>query len=340
MIRNALLVFCVGVLAFSSPAAQLCPAQVANWPVVVFDMDTARHRPATFGSDKQPVGTVRVVPGKFGDACRLSFVQRMLRFAVDQIRRMTAGRSEVLLVTTCPAISRWDTMEELAEAVRVVAAKKRTGLADVSAAFHQAGAEPAARPSRYCRDKVHLGPAGHELAAKTMFRAIAETSQATDKLNAKTNQGRTQFVSVVSAGNEAARHPVPKGHPRLLGSRDRLHRLARERADAYQRVVRVARRGTADAHSRMMSMALVSAIEQDRPLGRQAIDMAQKTVDGPIKKGHVPFAHDLARCAIVYDLCHEYWTPEARVRFHQYVNKTVDANIRSESHVFHNGWYG
>ena len=47
---------------------------------------------------------------------------RMLRFAVDCIRRMTGGRSEVLLMTTCPAVARWDTMEELAEAVRTVAA--------------------------------------------------------------------------------------------------------------------------------------------------------------------------------------------------------------------------
>lgn len=136
------------------------------------------------------------------------------------------------------------------------------------------------------------------------------------------------------------RHPVPKGHPRLLGSRERLQRLARERPNAYQRVVRVARRAKADVHSKMISMALVSAIEQDRPLGRQAIDMALEIVDGPIKKGHVQFANDLALCAIVYDLCHEYWTTEERLRFHQYVNKTVDANIRSERHVFHNGWYG
>ena len=90
----------------------------------------------------------------------------------------------------------------------------------------------------------------------------------------------------------------------------------------------------------MMSLALVSAIEQDQTLGRQAIDMALKIADGPIKKGHVQFGNDLAWCGIAYDLCHEYWTPEERARFHQYMNKTVDANIRSESHVFHNGWYG
>ena len=37
------------------------------------------------------------------------------------------------------------------------------------------------------------------------------------------------------------------------------------------------------------------------------------------------FGHDLARCAVVYDLCHEHWTGEERTRFHNYVNKTIDA---------------
>ena len=27
-------------------------------------------------------------------------------------------------------------------------------------------------------------------------------------------------------------------------------------------------------------------------------------------------------------------------RFHRYMNATVDANLHSEPHVFHNGWYG
>jgi hypothetical protein len=144
----------------------------------------------------------------------------------------------------------------------------------------------------------------------------------------------------VPADKETGRHPVPKEHPRLLGSRERLQRLARERVEAYQRVVRVARQARSDEPAELISMALVTAIEQDRQLGRQAIDRALKTVDGPIQKGHVPFAHDLARCAIVYDLCYEHWTPEERERFYRYMNQTVDANIGSEPHVFHNGWYG
>ena len=139
---------------------------------------------------------------------------------------------------------------------------------------------------------------------------------------------------------QAQRQAVPKEHPRLLGSRQRLQELAKQRAEAYQRVVAVAREREADDHSKMVSMALVCAIEKDGQLGKQAVQMSLKYVDGPIKKGHVPFAHDLARCAIVYDLCHEYWTTEQRKKFHEYMNKTVDANVRSETHVFHNCWYG
>ncbi|MBM3500521.1 MAG: hypothetical protein FJX74_17825 [Armatimonadetes bacterium] len=96
----------------------------------------------------------------------------MLRFATDRIRRLTGGQSEVLLLTTCPAVERWDTMEELAAAVRTVAEEKRTGLADVAAAFHGAAPEEAARPTLYCTDRVHLGPAGHELAAETVRQAL------------------------------------------------------------------------------------------------------------------------------------------------------------------------
>jgi hypothetical protein len=119
-----------------------------------------------------------------------------------------------------------------------------------------------------------------------------------------------------------------------------LQELAKQRSEAYRRVVRVARELDADDHSKMISMALVCATEQDSQLGKRAVQMAMKYINGPIRKGHVTFAHDLARCAIVYDLCHEYWSQSERAKFHAYMNKTVDANIRSETHVFHNGWYG
>jgi heparinase II/III-like protein len=133
---------------------------------------------------------------------------------------------------------------------------------------------------------------------------------------------------------------VVRGHPRLLGSRQRLQQLAQERPEAYRRTVQVAREQKADDHVKMISMALVCAIERDEQLGREAVQKALKYIAGPIRKGHVTFAHDLARCAIVYDLCYEYWTEVERKKFYEYMNKTVDANVRSETHVFHNGWYG
>ncbi len=133
---------------------------------------------------------------------------------------------------------------------------------------------------------------------------------------------------------------VSDGHPRLLGSRDYLRSLAEQRPAAYARTVAVARRGDADDHSLMMSLGLVAAIEEDQGLARAAVDRALTYIRGPIRSGHVTFAHDLARCAFVYDLCHEHWTAGEREEFIAYLNATVDANTRSETHVFHNGWYG
>ena len=100
------------------------------------------------------------------------------------------------------------------------------------------------------------------------------------------------------------------------------------------------RQAEGDDYSQMISMALVCAIDGDAAIGRAAVEKAMKYVDGPIRVGHEPFATDLALCAIVYDLCYECWTDAERTRFHEYVNKTVDANVQSETHVFHNGWYG
>jgi lysophospholipase L1-like esterase len=94
------------------------------------------------------------------------------RVTVDRIRRATGGKSDVLLVTTVPSAEQWTVRAELGEAVRKVAAEKNAGLADVERAFHAAAKTEADRPSLFCRDRVHLGPAGHELFADTVLRAI------------------------------------------------------------------------------------------------------------------------------------------------------------------------
>jgi hypothetical protein len=146
---------------------------------------------------------------------------------------------------------------------------------------------------------------------------------------------RTEPASIA-----AARHPVPREHPYLLGSREELRALARERAGDYQRMLRVVRDEKADDYSWMMSASLAAAIEGDTALAKRVQQRAMKFVNGPIRAGHVPFATDLALCGLAYDLCHEAWPEADRSRFNEYLNRTVDANVQSETHVFHNGWYG
>ncbi len=90
--------------------------------------------------------------------------------AIDRIRRATQGKSDVLVITTVPAVKRWRTMAELAEACRAAARAKKAGLADAEKAFLEAGKEKKER--LFVRDQTHLGPEGHELMAKAVREAI------------------------------------------------------------------------------------------------------------------------------------------------------------------------
>ena len=48
--------------------------------------------------------------------------------------------------------------------------ERNAGLADTEKAFLEAGKKD--RERLYVRDRVHLGPAGHELAARTVLEAV------------------------------------------------------------------------------------------------------------------------------------------------------------------------
>lgn len=133
--------------------------------------------------------------------------------------------------------------------------------------------------------------------------------------------------------------PVPREHPRLLGSRAELQALAAARPRAWERCRNVAR-GEAGDWELTISQALVRAIEGDRELGRQAVERALRYVRGPIRVGHETFGHDLALVGVAYDLCYDDWTAAERTEAIDYINRTCDANVDSETHVFHNGWYG
>jgi len=139
---------------------------------------------------------------------------------------------------------------------------------------------------------------------------------------------------------DTSRHAVPTAHPRLLGPVERLRELARDRENAYTRTKNAAHNPDAGDHEKMISLAIVAAVEDDSAYAREAIGLALNYINAPVRIGHETFGHDLARCAIVYDFCWKWWTAQERSAFHTYMNATVDANTGSETSPFHNGWYG
>ena len=90
--------------------------------------------------------------------------------AIDRIRRATKGKSDVLILTTAPCVARWTTAAELADACRKAAQERNAGLADIERAFFEAGKSD--KEKLFVNDKVHLGPAGHEVVAKTVLETI------------------------------------------------------------------------------------------------------------------------------------------------------------------------
>jgi acyl-CoA thioesterase-1 len=90
--------------------------------------------------------------------------------AVRRIRAATSGKTDVLIITSNPAVERWETMTELAAACRAAAKEASAGLADTERAFHTAGKEN--RQRLYVDDKVHVSPAGHAIVAEEVVKAI------------------------------------------------------------------------------------------------------------------------------------------------------------------------
>ena len=90
--------------------------------------------------------------------------------AIDRIRRATRGKADVLILTTTPAVARWTTMAELAEACRKAARERHAGLADTEKAFLAAGRQK--KEWLFAWDRTHLCPAGHQLVARTVLEAV------------------------------------------------------------------------------------------------------------------------------------------------------------------------
>lgn len=110
----------------------------------------------------------------FSSGMRGEMYRQTLENAVDRVRRATGGKADVLILTSCRAVDKWDDMAELAEAARQASVGRNAGLADIFKAFADAAqAKSGDREHLFCRDKVHLGPTGHDVVARTVLEAIA-----------------------------------------------------------------------------------------------------------------------------------------------------------------------
>ena len=110
---------------------------------------------------------------EWSNGMRKAQFKESLRLGVDHIRRVTKGQSEILLMSTVPALTNWESeIREMAEAVREVAREKNTGFADIEEAFRRAGQEEEARKALFAWDEVHLGEFGHQVVAEAVFEAV------------------------------------------------------------------------------------------------------------------------------------------------------------------------
>jgi lysophospholipase L1-like esterase len=102
------------------------------------------------------------------------FLQTM-QDAIERVRRATNGKADVLVLSSCRALEKWDTFAELVEAAREAATAKNAGFANIFDAFQEAGKTE--REKLFCSDKTHLGPRGHEVVAKTVLEVLEKAAQ-------------------------------------------------------------------------------------------------------------------------------------------------------------------
>jgi lysophospholipase L1-like esterase len=89
---------------------------------------------------------------------------------IERVRCATKGKADILVLTTVPSVAQWKARAELGEACRRAAREQNAGLGDTEKAFWAAGEQDKQR--LFVNDKVHLSPAGHQLMAETVLKAI------------------------------------------------------------------------------------------------------------------------------------------------------------------------
>ncbi|MBA3709721.1 MAG: CIA30 family protein [Planctomycetes bacterium] len=94
---------------------------------------------------------------------------------IQRIRRETHGKADVLIITTCPAASKWDEMADLAEACRTAAKDQNAGICDIYALIHELGKDN--KDQFFDEDKTHLSALGQQTIAKAVLEALEKNGK-------------------------------------------------------------------------------------------------------------------------------------------------------------------
>ncbi|MBQ4336663.1 MAG: SGNH/GDSL hydrolase family protein [Lentisphaeria bacterium] len=91
---------------------------------------------------------------------------------IDRFAYKTAGKAAVVLIPAVQGVPRFYDQQDMADAVREIAAKRGLQVAPIDEAIAEIG--PVKHKAEYLGDAIHPNPAGHKLFAEVLFKTFAK----------------------------------------------------------------------------------------------------------------------------------------------------------------------
>ena len=91
---------------------------------------------------------------------------------IDRFAYKTAGKAAVVLIPAVQGVPRFYDQQDMADAVREIAAKRGLQIAPIDEAIAKLG--PVKYKAEYLGDAIHPNPAGHKLFAEVLFKTFAK----------------------------------------------------------------------------------------------------------------------------------------------------------------------
>jgi lysophospholipase L1-like esterase len=112
--------------------------------------------------------TIEYGANDFGAGMKGDMFLESMNEAVERVRRVTKGKSDVLVFTTIPGLKNWTAYADLAEACRKVAQQQNAGLCDTESVFK---ANEGVKEQLYT-DGAHLTAQGQKLVADAVLGSL------------------------------------------------------------------------------------------------------------------------------------------------------------------------